>query len=82
VNTTDRTVRLPDEDRFWLSLGAQWKMNSNVRFDAGFTYIWVNSPDINQSAGGITPIGFPSGVVKGHYDANVTIFGLQMDYTF
>jgi len=78
VNTADRTVRLPDEDRYWLSLGAQWKMNSNVRFDAGFTYIWVNSPDISQNAGSTAANGF----VKGHYDANVTIFGLQMDYTF
>ena len=78
VNTTDRTVRLPDEDRFWLSAGAQYKLNSNLKFDAGLTYIWVNSPDINQNAGSTVA----NGLVKGSYDANVWIFGLQMAYTF
>jgi long-chain fatty acid transport protein len=78
VNTADRTVRLPDEDRYWLSLGAQWKMNSNLKFDAGFTYIWVNSPDISQNAGSTAANGF----VKGSYDTNVWIFGLQAAYTF
>ncbi len=78
VNTTDRTVRLPDDDRFWLSLGAQYKMNPNLKFDAGFTYIWVDNPDINQNAGSTAAYG----LVKGHYDTNVTIFGLQMAYSF
>jgi long-chain fatty acid transport protein len=78
VNGTDRTVRLPDEDRFWLSLGAQYKMNSNLKFDGGFTYIWVNSPDISQNAGSTASYG----LVRGHYDTNVTIFGVQMAYTF
>jgi len=82
VNTTDRTVRLPDEDRYWFSIGAQYKMNSNLKFDGGFTYIYANKADINQSAGGITPIGYPSGLVKGNYDVSATIFALQMTYTF
>jgi long-chain fatty acid transport protein len=78
VNTTDRTVRLPDENRFWLTAGAQYKFNPNWKLDAGFAYIWINSGDINQNAGSTAA----NGLVKGHYDASVTIFSAQLTYTF
>jgi long-chain fatty acid transport protein len=78
VNTTDRTPRLPDEDRFWLSLGAQYKFNRNLKVDGGFSYLWLQQPDINQNAGNTAR----SGLIKGHYDANVTLFSAQLTYTF
>ena len=34
--TTDRTPRLPDADRWWLAVGAQYKWTPNSKFDAGF----------------------------------------------
>jgi long-chain fatty acid transport protein len=78
VNTTDRTPRLPDADRTCLSVGAQYKFNRNLKADAGFTYIFVKSPDINQSEGNIAR----NGLIKGHYDVDVTIFSAQLTYTF
>ncbi|HKU87669.1 MAG TPA: outer membrane protein transport protein, partial [Casimicrobiaceae bacterium] len=78
VNTTDRTVRLPDEDRVWIAVGAQYKFNRNLAVDAGFVYIDVQNSDINQNAGSTAA----NGLVKGHYDANVTIFSAQLTYTF
>jgi len=82
VPEADRIVRLPDESRFWLSLGAQYKWNNNLKLDGGFTYIWVDNAGINQGAGSLTPIGFPNGVVRGSYDSFVTIFSAQLTYTF
>lgn len=78
VNTQDRTVRLPDDDRFWLAFGAQYKMSNNLKFDAGFSYIWVGNADINQNAGSTAA----NGLVKGNYDSSVTVFSLQATYTF
>jgi long-chain fatty acid transport protein len=78
VNNTDRTVRLPDEDRVWIAVGAQYKFNRNLALDAGFVYINVQNSDINQNAGSTAA----NGLVKGHYDANVTIFSAQLTYTF
>jgi long-chain fatty acid transport protein len=78
VNTTDRTPRLPDEDRVWLSFGAQYKWNNNLKVDGGFTYIWVDKADMNQNAGSTAA----NGLIKGHYDAYVTIFSAQLTYTF
>jgi long-chain fatty acid transport protein len=78
VNTTDRTPRLPDEDRIWLSFGAQYKFNRNLKVDGGFSYLWLQNADIDQNAGSTQRFG----LIKGHYDANVTIFSAQLTYTF
>jgi len=78
VKTVDRTPRLPDADRYWISVGAQYKFNRNLALDAGFTYIPIKDPDINQNAGSTAA----NGLIKGTYDASVTIFSAQITYTF
>ncbi len=78
VNTTDRTVRLPDEDRFWLAGGARWTLSPNIAFDFGATYIWAKNADINQNAGSTASYG----LVNGHYDSSVFVVSGQMVYSF
>lgn len=78
VSKADRTVRLPDEDRFWIAVGAQYRFNRNIVVDAGFVYIPIQNSDIEQNAGSTAV----NGLVKGRYDANVTIFSAQLTYTF
>lgn len=78
VNSTDRTPRLPDDDRWWFSAGAQYKYSNNLKFDAGFTYIFVDNAPINQNAGSTAQNGF----ISGDYNSNVVIFSLQGTYTF
>ena len=78
VNDQDRTPRLPDSDRWWLSAGAQYKLSKNLKFDAGFTYISNKDVSINQNAGSTAA----NGLINGDYKAYVTIFSLQGVYTF
>lgn len=78
INDTDRTPRLPDEDRVWFSIGAQYKLNPQLKFDVGYTYIAVKDASINQSAGNAVA----SGLIKGSYDANVNIVSGQVTYSF
>ncbi|HWD17095.1 MAG TPA: outer membrane protein transport protein, partial [Casimicrobiaceae bacterium] len=78
VNTQDRTPRLPDADRVWIAIGAQYKFNRNLALDAGYVYIPVKSPDIAQNEGSTAA----SGLIKGHYDPNVNIFSAQITYSF
>ena len=54
VQNQYRTPRLPDASRTWLSVGAQYTMSPNLKFDGGFTYIWGGTPEINQNAGSTT----------------------------
>ncbi len=78
VNTTDRSPRLPDNNRTWLALGAQYKLNNNWAFDVAYAYIFVNSPDINQNGGSTAA----NGLINGSYNSNVNIIGGQVTYTF
>jgi long-chain fatty acid transport protein len=78
VNTVDRTARLPDSDRVWIAVGAQYRFNRNLALDAGYVYIPMRNADINQNAGSTAS----NGLVSGHYDANVNIFSAQLTYTF
>lgn len=78
VNDVNLTPRLPDGDRVWIAVGAQYRFNRNLALDGGFVYLPVKSPDIQQNAGSTAA----NGLVKGHYDASVTIFSAQLTYTF
>lgn len=78
TSTADRTPRLPDGDRYWIAVGAQYKFNRNLAVDTGFVYLPVKSPDISQNNGSTAAYG----LLKGSYDASVTIFSAQLTYTF
>ncbi len=80
-----RTPRLPDNNRTWLSLGAQYKPNKDLWFDFGYTYIWVQGMSIDDSGGRFPTdaqnIGF-YGWLRGSYDNNVNILAAQVTYNF
>jgi long-chain fatty acid transport protein len=76
-NAETRSVRLPDNDRYWLSLGATYKMSQVSRLDIGYSYVMIKDADINsnQTAAG-------RGTVVGTYEANVHVFGVQYQHSF
>jgi long-chain fatty acid transport protein len=78
VNSTDLTPRLPDNNRNWLTIGAQYKWNKDLALDFGFAYIWISDPQINQNAGSTAQ----NGLINGSYSANVQIYGAQLTYSF
>lgn len=72
-----RLVSLPDNDRVWLSLGAQWAPSKTSALDFGFAYLIVDDATINnnQTASG-------RGTVTGSYEASVMILGAQYSMAF
>jgi long-chain fatty acid transport protein len=78
VNDVDRTPRLPDSDRTWLSFGAQYKYSQNLIIDGGFTYIWVDDATIDTNAGSTAQYG----LLRGNYDSNVVIVSIQAALRF
>ncbi|MET0291506.1 MAG: outer membrane protein transport protein [Steroidobacteraceae bacterium] len=76
-----RNVRLPDQDRTWVTVGAQWRMNERFRFDAGYAHLFVKDATVSLARpqlGG--PASFTS-VVNGKYESSVNIFSLQLSYS-
>jgi long-chain fatty acid transport protein len=85
VQSAYRTVRLPDADRTWLALGAQYRMSPKLWFDFGAAYVWVRSAsidDIGSSTGGRPPSVAQNGLVNGSYHNNVVIVSGQLSYAF
>lgn len=40
LGITNRTVRVPDEDRFWLSAGFSYSMNEHMTMDFGYSFLF------------------------------------------
>jgi len=74
VRDADRSARVPDNSRLWLSLGAQWNAGAQGKFDVGYSYLHVKDPSINQSSFGNSLIG--------RYDASGHVVGVQYSVGF
>ncbi len=72
-----RLTSLPDNDRTWFSVGAQWVPSKGSAIDVGIAYLYLKDADINnnQSAAG-------RGTVTGTYSDSAWILGGQYSMAF
>ncbi len=80
VDGNFRTPRIPDGDRYWVSLGAGWHPRSWLDFDAAFTYIDVESTNVRLSATGAD--NAPRGNLDADYDSYIILLGLSARMRF
>jgi long-chain fatty acid transport protein len=78
-NPETRSVRLPDNDRYWLSLGATYQISRSGRVDMGYTFVNIKDADINNNQQAGT---FPKGIVNGTYEATVNILSVSYQHSF
>lgn len=76
-----RTVRIPDNNRFWLSLGGQYKPSKQGAFDFGYSHLFVSNGVLNQSAAA-NPDLAGKGYLTGSYNNSVDILSAQYSYSF
>ena len=77
-NSLDRTVRLPDSDRFWLAVGLNQKLGERTSIDVGYSHVFFEGAEINRPS-------FPNPsrqVVRGSFDTGVHIISLQLNHHF
>lgn len=72
-----RLVSMPDNDRVWLSFGAQWAPSKTSALDLGVTYIFIRDSRIDNDQ---TLLG--RGRVTGDYEGNIWILGAQYSMSF
>jgi len=70
-----RSVRLPDSNRYWVSVGAQYKVADWVDFHLGYTHIFAHTAEVNLSDDNL-------GSYSAAYDAQVDIIALQANFKF
>ncbi len=78
VRDSTRLPRVPDEDRFWLSFGAQWKPTPGSAVDLGYAHLFVKDAKVNNSGGSAAG----KGLLSGEYDNSVDIIGIQYSARF
>ncbi|MDR1694518.1 MAG: OmpP1/FadL family transporter [Lactobacillaceae bacterium] len=77
-----KTPRVPDSDRNWYSLGAQYAYSENLAFDFGYTFIKAKKGKVILN--GLTPgdVAGGRGSIDAQYDSKVHIFGAAVTYKF
>jgi long-chain fatty acid transport protein len=78
VTDTYRLARLPDSNRTWVSLGAQFTVTPKSRIDVGYAHLFMNDPSINANGGSAAA----KGQLVGNYESSVDILGLQYSAGF
>ena len=76
-----RLVSLPDNNRLWLSGGAQWVTGKDSTLDVGVAYLYIKDSNIHNNQG--TAIAAASrGLVDGKFKGSAWLFGLQYSTGF
>lgn len=84
VSDADRTARIPDNDRTWLSLGGQYKPNKQSALDFGYAHLFVKDSVISNNKGGAAGTASTTfyGNLVGTYSNSVDIFSVQYTQNF
>lgn len=74
---------LPDNDRFWASVGLSWAIAPFMRFDLAYTHLWIKDPNINITAASgnpsfVSPLAYV-GAVDAHSDMISGAFVIRFD---
>jgi long-chain fatty acid transport protein len=76
-----RTPLIPDNNRFWASIGASWKVFKGLHFDIAYSHLWVQNTSVN-----ITPTSgnpFFNGIsYVGSVDSHVDILSGSLVFRF
>ena len=78
------SVRVPDNDRFWLSAGFTYSPSKNMNVDFGYAHLFVDDQDISKlgSATDPTDENNTRGNLVGEYELDVNIISAQARWSF
>ena len=75
-----RTPRLPDANRKWLSVGANYTLSPQSSLDLAYAHLFVSSPAIDSTSTESTPALHTR--IRGTYDESIDILSVQYNYRF
>jgi len=75
IPSNTRTPRIPTNDRFWFALGVSWQIDEMFSADLAWMHVFIKDGNIDQTA--------PTGQrLKGHFEGDADIIGLQLNVSF
>lgn len=78
VPNSTRTARLPDSERNWVAVGAQWNSGNSLVVDVGYAHLFADDARMNQDDGNAAARGF----LIGEQESAVDIVSAQVSYRF
>jgi long-chain fatty acid transport protein len=75
IKTRNRNVRLPDSNRYWVSLGATYKAADWADVTLGYTHIFADEARVDHASSSL-------GNFAADYEAKVDIIALQANFKF
>lgn len=75
-----RTPRVPDSDRYWLSLGMSYRPMPRLGLHAAYLHVWVEDADIALATA--DPGNAQRGGLSGQYDSHADVLAAQLDWRF
>lgn len=78
VSFVHRTARIPDQDRTWIAIGAQYRLSGKSAIDFGYTHLFVKDARIERGE----PENLPSVTLSGSYKGSVDILSAQYTHSF
>jgi long-chain fatty acid transport protein len=82
VPNSTRTPRIPDADRYWLSVGATWQALPSLALTAAYTHVFVGDTTVDLRDRGPADTNFLRGDLRAAYGASVDIVALQARFSF
>lgn len=86
TNNTYRDARIPDSDRYWLTLGATYMATKHFSIDGAYAHIFTPNQTINlaQASGNSATSTLPLEVntVTANYRGSIDIVALALRYSF
>ncbi|BBP45317.1 fatty acid transporter [Thiosulfatimonas sediminis] len=76
-NAELRTPRIPDSDRVWLSFGAGYQWNKDLRIDFAYSHLWGGTEQI-EAVSADTGVH----VLQGSFDTKVDIVSAQLVWNY
>lgn len=74
-NPQNRSARLPDSNRYWLTAGFTYALLKNISIHGAYAHLFLDSPAINRT-------GVTGDTLSGKYTEQVDIIGMQLDWRF
>ena len=85
VTDANRTLTIPEMDRYWFSVGYGYEYSDNLTFDAGLTYIVADESPVTEPRPGIDSdkaSAIFGGTFTGTTSGDLVLFGVQASYKF
>ena len=77
TNDIDRTSRIPDQNRTWIAIGAQYRISKAAVLDFGYAHEFIKTATVNNAVTGV-----PGRLIGEFGNSSADIFSAQYTHSF